>query len=408
MNEESLNVFEWHIVETVGPESFSTPQHPLHMGPFASEEECRAPLASLKLIPRFSRGGLKILKRYKRRQKRIRVKLTVQVCRPAAREESWPACTVDISLLGCRLIGLPEKLHLGEFVEICCNQRRSVFRVVWVGTPDTKTEAQIGVECLNPENNIWDLDLSGAGEEPLLQEIAVARAVQSNLLPQDQPLLQTLDYSGNCIQARSVGGDYYDFLDLGEGQVGFVLADVSGKGVSAALLMANLQGSLHSHAGKLDAQNLPRLLTRVNRHLYKHTESGRYATFFFGCYSDDTRSLQYVNCGHNPPLLLRHAGAVERLTPTATVLGLFKDWECSVGETRLETGDVLTIFTDGVTETRGSTGEEFGEDRLLGALNASRHLEAASILRHVEQAIGKFRSGVQPEDDLTLVVARAQ
>ena len=115
-----------------------------------------------------------------------------------------------------------------------------------------------------------------------------------------------------------------------------------------------------------------------------------------------------MNCGHNPPLLLRQGGAVERLTPTATVLGLFKDWECSVGETQLEAGNVLAIDTDGITETRGKTGEEFGEARLLGVLNKSRDLESAFILRNVEQAVGQFRSTEQQEDDLTLVVARAQ
>ena len=409
MNPESLDVFEWHIVENFAPKSPIVGQRALHMGPFASEEECRTVLSSLHQIPRFNRATLEMHKKYKRRQKRVRVNLPVQICRPAAREESWPGFTVDISILGSRVMGVAERLRLGEIVEVSCRKRRALFRVVWIGLPDTPTEGQSGLECLNPENNIWDLDLSEqTDDEPLLQEIAVARAVQGNLLPREQPPLQTLDYSGNCVQARIVGGDYYDFLDLGAGQVGFVLADVAGKGVAAALLMANLQGSVHSRAGRIAPQDLPQLLTSVNRHLYKHTDSGRYATLFFGCYSDDTRSLHYVNCGHNPPLLLRQGEEVERLRPTATVLGLFKDWECSVAETQLEPGNVLTIFTDGITETRGEAGEEFGEDRLLGALYESRKLEAASIVRNVEQAVHRFRSAAQPEDDLTLVVARGQ
>jgi hypothetical protein len=409
MSANPPEVFEWHIVESVVPKSSSVAQKALHMGPFASEEECCALLSSLNQIPRFSKGKLEVHKKYKRRQKRIRVRLAVQVCRPATREESWPAYTVDISIRGARLTGGAERLRLGDIVEVCCGLQRAVFRVVWVGIAGTPTEGQSGIECLNPENNIWDLDLSEqTDDEPLLQEIAVARAVQSNLMPREQPPLRTLDYFGNCIQARVVGGDYYDFLDLGAGQVGFVLADVSGKGVPAALLMANLQGSLNSHATKVDPQTLPRLLTSVNRHLYKHTEAGRYASLFFGCYNDDTRTLHYVNCGHNSPLLLRQGEAVETLSPTATVLGLFRDWECSVGETRLEAGNVLTIFTDGITETRGKSGEEFGEARLMGAVHKSRDLGAASILRNVEQAVAKFRSNPHLEDDLTLVVARAQ
>jgi serine phosphatase RsbU (regulator of sigma subunit) len=335
--------------------------------------------------------------------------LCVQVCRPAIREESWPAHTIDVSTLGARLMTSVGQFALGEVLEISHRQRRSVFRVAWVGESGTATEGQSGVECLNPENNVWDLDQSEQmDDDSLLQEISVARAVQSNLMPREQPPLRTLDYSGSCMQARIVGGDYYDFLDLDAGQVGFVLADVAGKGVPAALLMANLQGSVHSHSGRVDSQSLPRWLASVNRHLYHHTDSRSYSSLFFGCYDDDTRVLTYVNCGHNPPLLLRQGGVVERLTPTATVLGLFKEWECSVGQARLESGDVLTLFTDGVTETTGNTGEEFGEDRLLGAVHASRNLEAASILRNVEQAVRQFRSSTQPEDDVTLVVARVQ
>lgn len=404
------DAFEWHIVEAIAARAPSVVQPPLHMGPFATEEECRGLLASLNQIPRFSRGNLEILKKYRRRQKRIKIKLPVQVCAPAAREDSWLAHTVDISVLGARITGSSERrLRLGEVIEVSFGLRRAVFRVAWVGIPGTPTEDQTGVECLNPENNIWDLDLSErTDDEPLLQEIAVARAVQSNLLPREQPLLQTLDYSGNCIQARVVGGDYYDFLDLGKGQVGFVLADVSGKGVPAALLMANLQGSLNSHAGRVDSRSLPKLLASVNRHLYKHTEPGRYTTLFFGCYHDESRILHYINCGHNPPLLLRGDGTVERLHATATVLGLFREWECSIGVTQLDAGNVLTIFTDGIIETRCQSGEEFGEARLLGAVHESRELGAASIVRKIEQAVGQFRFGNHLEDDLTLVVARAQ
>jgi serine phosphatase RsbU (regulator of sigma subunit) len=193
---------------------------------------------------------------------------------------------------------------------------------------------------------------------------------------------------------------------MGPGKLGFVLADVAGKGVAAALLMANLQGSLHNRAA-IDAHHLPELLADVNDHLFNHTEPDRYATLFFGCYDDDSRSLGYVNCGHSPPLLLRHNGATDRLGATATVLGLFGQWECSMVQTHLEPGDVLSIFTDGITETTAANGEEFGEDRLLRALQDNRHLEAGAILSHVEQAVEQFRSSEHLQDDVTLVVARA-
>jgi sigma-B regulation protein RsbU (phosphoserine phosphatase) len=211
------------------------------------------------------------------------------------------------------------------------------------------------------------------------------------------------------MQARTIGGDYYDFLDMGAGEVGFVLADVAGKGIAAALLMASLQGSLYSHYSSqhsTGSKDIPQLLASVNRHFYGHTAKDRYATLFFGRYSDATRTLHYVNCGHNPPVLLRRGGAVERLSATATVLGLFSDWECSVAEAQLETGDILSLYTDGITETTGHSGEEFGEARLLETLRKSRDLEASYILRNVENAAEQFRLGEQ-EDDVTLVIARA-
>jgi sigma-B regulation protein RsbU (phosphoserine phosphatase) len=203
-----------------------------------------------------------------------------------------------------------------------------------------------------------------------------------------------------------IGGDYYDFIDMGPGEVGFVLADVAGKGIAAALLMASLQGSLHSQCDS-GSDDIPQLLASVNRNFYNHTSKDRYATFFFGRYSDATRTLHYVNCGHNPPVLLRKGGEVERLAATATVLGLFLNWECSVAEAHLESGDILSIFTDGITETTGYGGEEFGETRLLETLHESRELEAACILRNVENAAQQFRLGEQ-EDDLTLVIARGR
>ena len=408
MKQTMSEVIEWHILENPNAQSSAGEHQAVHMGPFATEEECRTVLASLKQIPCFSHGDLEIHKKHQRREKRIRMKIPVQVCRLSCPERSWDTHTVDVSTSGARLADCGECLKLGEFLEIRCGQREAVFRVVWVGLPGSSTSGHAGVECLSRETNMWDLDLSAhTDDEPLLQEIAVAASVQRELFPRERPHLRTLDYSGKCIQARTVGGDYYDFLDLGPGKVGFVLADVAGKGVAAALLMANLQGSLHNHAG-IDCRDLPVLLAAVNDHLFRHTEADRYATLFFGCYDDEARSLSYVNCGHSAPLPLRSGGEVERLAATATVLGLFGQWECSVVEARVEPGDVLSIFTDGITETTGANGEEFGEDRLLRVLRQAMELEAVAILSQVEQAVEQFRSTGYLQDDLTLVVARAR
>ena len=416
MTQETFDLVEWHIFETpsVTPSTAATnwwqpPEHEaMHMGPFASEEECRNVLAGLQQIPGFLHGRLEVHKKSRRREKRIRMRMAVQVARVSAAGRFWPAHTVDISSMGARLSDSSEPLKLGEIVQLRCGSREGIFRVVWVGVPGTPTAGHSGVECLSRETNIWDLDLSAqSDDEILLQEIAVARTVQRKLFPRTKPELHTLDYSGQCIQARTVGGDYYDFLDMGSGRVGFVLADVAGKGVAAALLMANLHGSIHNRAG-VDALDIPDLLLGLNDHLFNHTDPDRYATLFFGCYDDDARSLAYVNCGHSPPLLLRRNGEVDRLAATATVLGMFGQWDCSVATTQMEPGDVLSIFTDGITETRGAGGEEFGESRLLRALEGSRELGAGAILSHVENAVDQFRTTDSLEDDLTLVVARAK
>jgi phosphoserine phosphatase RsbU/P len=235
------------------------------------------------------------------------------------------------------------------------------------------------------------------------QELQIARAVQSKLLPQQSPPLATLDYAGACVQARAVGGDYYDFLELGAGQVGFVLADIAGKGISGALLMANLQASLRSMypaAGR----DLSQFLHSVNLLFVRNTETTHYATVFFGIYDDKGRKLRYANCGHNPPLLLRASGEVERLEATAMVLGLFEEWDCSISELQLFPGDVLTIYTDGITEASNREEEEFGEERLISLMRMSKGLDASALLKQIMKSVEEFSPGEQA-DDLTTIVA---
>ncbi|MGZ4839233.1 MAG: PP2C family protein-serine/threonine phosphatase [Terriglobales bacterium] len=405
MHQEQSDAFEWYIYENL-----RSPPSPvgraLRLGPFATEQECCELLTSIREIPRFNHDCLEVRKKRNRREKRVSMELPAELRRYGIVPNPQLVRTVDISYSGARLTGLDQPLKFDEVLEISSGRRQAAFRVVWIGSPGTPTGGQAGVECLTPEVNLWELDLSqfqDKDEDPLLREMAAARTVQSKLLPEERPPLSTLDYEGDCIQARAVGGDYYDFLDMGQGEVGFVLADVAGKGMAAALLMANLQGALRSQY-RVAQRDLPRLLAAVNRNLYRHTERFRYATVFFGCYSDATRTLHYVNCGHNPPLLLRRGGTVEQLEATATVLGLFLDWECSVAQVRLAAGDVLSLYSDGITEATAENGEEFGEARLLETLRANRHLGAAAMLHQVEHAVEQFRSG-EPTDDVTMVVA---
>ena len=239
------------------------------------------------------------------------------------------------------------------------------------------------------------------------QEMQIASQVQSRLLPQEAPKLATLECAGKCIQTRAVGGDYYDFLEFGSGRLGMVLADISGKGISGALLMANLQASLRGQYA-LALDDLPRLLRSVNNLFHKNTETNHYATMFFSLYDDASRILRYVNCGHNPPILLRGTGVVERLEATATVLGLFEQWDCDVAERHLVPGDVLLIYTDGISEAApGQDAEEFGETRLITTLQALRGKRACETLDGIIDEVQRF-SRAEQADDMTLIVARCR
>jgi phosphoserine phosphatase RsbU/P len=238
------------------------------------------------------------------------------------------------------------------------------------------------------------------------REMQIARDVQSRLFPQSMPLLASLDYAGACLQARQVGGDYYDFVDLGGAHVAFVLADISGKGIAGALLMANLQANLRSRY-EVALDDLPRLLKSVNQFFYENTPDDRYATLFLGVYDDATRQLTYANCGQNPPLVFRADGRVERLSATATVIGLFPMWECETRMIKFAPNDVLVIYTDGVTEANDAAGNEFGEQRLKETVRAKQNRSPQELLVAIQDAVQNFSPGEQ-FDDLTVVIAHAR
>jgi phosphoserine phosphatase RsbU/P len=238
------------------------------------------------------------------------------------------------------------------------------------------------------------------------RELEIAREVQSKLLPQHALAIGSLDYAGICIQARQVGGDYYDFLYLGPGRLGLVLADISGKGISAALLMASLQASLRGQYSQAP-DDLPRVLREVNRTFFESTASSRYATLFFGIYDDRTSRMQYANCGHPPPMLLASAGALDRLQPTGPAIGLFDEWRCTTGEVALTRQDTLVMFSDGVVEAFNAQGQEFGDARLLDLVRAQAGASAATLVDAIAGAVQQH-SGPALSDDLTLVVARGR
>jgi serine phosphatase RsbU (regulator of sigma subunit)/predicted enzyme related to lactoylglutathione lyase len=241
-------------------------------------------------------------------------------------------------------------------------------------------------------------------ERRIAQELEIAKKVQARLFPQTLPQLKTLEYVGVCIQAREVGGDYYDFLNLGQERLGLVIADTSGKGIGAALLMANLQANLRSQSA-IALDQPERFLRSVNQLFCENTTDSAYATLFFAEYDDRRMWLRYANCGHYSPLLFRSDNTLERLNSTCTVLGLFTEWDCSIVECQLFAGDTLALYTDGIIDSRNDAGEEFGEERLIEVLRRHRGLSSQDLLAATVDELRRF-SPHEQYDDITLIIAR--
>jgi serine phosphatase RsbU (regulator of sigma subunit) len=242
------------------------------------------------------------------------------------------------------------------------------------------------------------------GQRRARQELEIAQQVQARLFPQRLPPIPTLDYAGVCLQARSVGGDYYDFLDLGNERVALVIGDIAGKGIAAALLMANLQANLRSQC--VNAVEHPeRVLNLVNRLLFENTVAGAYATLVFAEFDCCTGRVRFANCGHVPALVVRRDGSIERLDSTCTVLGMFEDWQCAMAGSQMNSGDMLALYTDGVTESFNEAQEEFGEDRLIEALRRNCRLSARELAAAVVEEVAQF-SGKEQFDDITLIIAK--
>ena len=239
-------------------------------------------------------------------------------------------------------------------------------------------------------------------ERRAAQEFEIAKQVQARLFPQELPPLRTLEYAGVCIQARQVGGDYYDFLSLGRDRLGLVIGDIAGKGIAGALLMANLRSQC---AIALDQPQ--RFLRSVNQLFFENTADSAYATLFFAEYDDQTGRLRYANCGHLAALVLRRNGTLERLDSTCPVLGLFHAWDCVIDERLLFPGDILTLYTDGVTEAFNHAGEEFGDQRLIEALRRYREQSSQKMVASIVDDVRQF-SPHEQYDDITLIAAKCR
>jgi serine phosphatase RsbU (regulator of sigma subunit) len=235
-------------------------------------------------------------------------------------------------------------------------------------------------------------------------ELELARRIQVRLLPAAALNVPGLDVAGLSESAREVGGDYYDHLDLGGGRVLLVIADVSGKGVPAALLMSGFRASLMSQDTTSDEPVV--VARRVNDFLHKSVEPGRFVTAFFGFLDADSGRFVYVNAGHNPPVLLRADGTVEWLREGGLILGFMPDPPFTSGETTLARGDLLVLYTDGVTEGADDAHEQFGEERLVTSVRTAGATSSNDLAHRIVREVRAFEGYSGPADDITVLVAR--
>jgi len=267
--------------------------------------------------------------------------------------------------------------------------------------------AQTGM-ALENANLMREIATEVAHRERLNREVEIAREVQERLFPQKLPTIVGLDYAGHCRPALGVGGDYYDFLGLPQGHLGVAIGDVSGKGIAAALMMASLQASLRGEATRAP-ENLAAAVANINRLVYEASSSNRYATFFYGQYSPATRKFDYVNAGHNPPMLFHRSDGrwtVSRLDIGGTVVGLLETFPYQQGSVALAPGDLLVAYTDGISEAMNSDDEEWGEEQMMEVVKGCDGLAAQDILERVFTAADQFVAGAKQHDDMTLVVMR--
>ncbi len=249
-----------------------------------------------------------------------------------------------------------------------------------------------------------------AKSERLLRRIEAdleqAARIQKDFLPKENPRLEGFDISGMNTPCYEVGGDYFDFVAIDADRLGIVIADVSGKGIGASLLMASLRAALLAevHPG----YDLGRMAARLSDFVFKSSGPSNFITFFFGELDRRTGELRHVNAGHNPPFVLREAGPVVPLESSGFPLGMFPGAVYEAGTVMLRPGDLAVLFTDGIPEGRNAQSEEFTGERLQTIVREHRASSAAEICRNVIEAVHGFSCETEPCDDITLVVVKRQ
>jgi sigma-B regulation protein RsbU (phosphoserine phosphatase) len=267
---------------------------------------------------------------------------------------------------------------------------------------------QLGVlaESFNAmTSSIGELIEEQRKRQRLENELSIAREVQEQLFPQQIPLMQGVELAAVCRPARTVSGDYYDVIRLGPTRLGIAVADISGKGISAALLMASLQAALRSQALQDGFLRTDELVARLNKHLFLNSSDDRYATFFYAVYDTDTRKLAYTNAGHLAPFYVCD-GQVIKLEEGGTVVGLFGDCEYTQATVQVAPGSLLVAYSDGLTEPENVYGEQFGTRRLLEEVLRRREELPRRLAEDLLSAAEEWGGSPEQADDMTVLVAR--
>ena len=311
---------------------------------------------------------------------------------------------------------------VGASLAVALRNKNDIVGVIILGPPEGRTEygdAEKGL--LRASASQFALMIENARltdrvveQEKLRRDLELAAEVQRRLLPENPPVDGIASIAAVSLPARSVGGDYYDFIDVGDNRIGIALADVAGKGVAAALIMSVVQASLRIISSEGDI-SLPQLASKMNRFLHRSTTSSSYATFFYAQLDQESRQLRYVNAGHNPPCLIRSFNGsapvpdgsdIQELSTGGVVIGLLPQMDYEEGNVNLQSGDVLVAFTDGVTEALNALEEEFGEQRLKDLLRRVVHLPVQEISSAISNELRDWIKDVAQYDDLTFVVMK--
>ena len=309
---------------------------------------------------------------------------------------------------------LPHPPSTGARIAVPLRLKNEIVGVLLLGPPDgresyTAAEKQglssaAEVFALMIENSrLTDRALE---QEKLRRDLALAAEVQKRLLPPQPPSSGAATLAAFTLPARTVGGDYYDFLDLGGGRIGIAVADVSGKGIAAALLMSVVQASLRVISAERDVP-LSQLAEKMNRFLFKSSGASKYATFFYAQIDGDGRRLRFINAGHNPPYLARSTEAGMEITELGAggpPLGLFPEIQYEEADLELRPGDLIVAFTDGVPEALNGEGEEFGEERLKELLRGPGGRAAEEISARISSQVRDWMGAAEQHDDVTIVV----